>query len=67
MTPANHQVRTDGPSHAPELRAAARQLGRRRFLTVTGAAAALAFSVNLPAAGSAELGAAAVRVDALHS
>ncbi|WLW55535.1 alkaline phosphatase D family protein [Streptomyces sp. YU58] len=39
--------------HAPELRAAARHLNRRRFLTVTGAAAALAFSVNLPAAGTA--------------
>ncbi|MEV3853363.1 alkaline phosphatase D family protein [Streptomyces sp. NPDC050095] len=39
--------------HAPELRAAAQHLGRRRFLTVTGAAAALAFAVNLPAAGSA--------------
>ncbi|MEU9322855.1 alkaline phosphatase D family protein [Streptomyces canus] len=39
--------------HAPELRAAARHMGRRRFLTVTGAAAALAFSVNLPAAGTA--------------
>jgi alkaline phosphatase D len=39
--------------HAPELRAAARHIGRRRFLTVTGAAAALAFTVNLPAAGTA--------------
>ncbi|MFD3499095.1 alkaline phosphatase D family protein [Streptomyces sp. NPDC058676] len=39
--------------HAPELRAVARHLNRRRFLTVTGAAAALAFSVNLPAAGAA--------------
>jgi alkaline phosphatase D len=39
--------------HAPELRAAARHIGRRRFLTVTGAAAALAFAVNLPAAGAA--------------
>ncbi|MFS4109775.1 MULTISPECIES: alkaline phosphatase D family protein [unclassified Streptomyces] len=48
MTPARRQ-----PSHAPELRAAARSLGRRRFLTTTGAAAALAFSVNLPAAGAA--------------
>ncbi|MFE5487885.1 alkaline phosphatase D family protein [Streptomyces sp. NPDC056527] len=36
-----------------ELRAAARHFGRRRFLTVTGAAAALAFAVNLPAAGTA--------------
>ncbi|MBC7274515.1 MAG: alkaline phosphatase D family protein [Streptomyces sp.] len=39
--------------HAPELRAAARHLGRRRFLTLTGAAAALAFAVNLPTAGTA--------------
>ncbi|MFE0799022.1 alkaline phosphatase D family protein [Streptomyces sp. NPDC058834] len=56
MTPANHQAQAPSqaqPSHAPELRAAARHLGRRRFLTVTGAAAALAFSVNLPAAGTA--------------
>ena len=36
MTPANHQAQSQ-PSHAPELRAAARHLGRRRFLTVTGA------------------------------
>ncbi|WNO74905.1 MULTISPECIES: alkaline phosphatase D family protein [unclassified Streptomyces] len=35
-------------SHAPELRAAAQHIGRRRFLTVTGAAAALAFAVDLP-------------------
>lgn len=48
MTPAARPSQ-----HAPELRAAARQLGRRRFLTVTGAAAALAFAVNLPAAGTA--------------
>ncbi|MFD4757771.1 alkaline phosphatase D family protein [Streptomyces sp. NPDC058439] len=40
-------------SHQQELRDAARHLGRRRFLTITGAAAALAFSVNLPAAGTA--------------
>ncbi|MFE0131465.1 alkaline phosphatase D family protein [Streptomyces sp. NPDC059037] len=46
MTPA-------GRHHAPELQAAARHLGRRRFLTVTGAAAALAFATNLPTAGAA--------------
>jgi alkaline phosphatase D len=40
-------------SHSPELRAAAGALGRRRFLTSTAAAAALAFAVNLPAAGTA--------------
>lgn len=39
--------------HDGELRAAARHFARRRFLTVTGAAAALAFAVNLPAAGTA--------------
>ncbi|MFG2358583.1 alkaline phosphatase D family protein [Streptomyces sp. NPDC048521] len=48
MTPPAHPSQ-----HAPELRAAARHIGRRRFLTVTGAAAALAFAVNLPAAGTA--------------
>ncbi|WP_367323651.1 alkaline phosphatase [Streptomyces sp. HUAS ZL42] len=48
MTPAARPSQ-----HAPELRAAARHMGRRRFLTVTGAAAALAFAVNLPAAGTA--------------
>jgi alkaline phosphatase D len=42
-----------GQQHAPELRAAAEHLGRRRFLTVTGAAAALAFATNLPTAGAA--------------
>lgn len=40
-------------SHQQELRDAVRHTGRRRFLTVTGAAAALAFSVGLPAAGTA--------------
>ncbi|MEU6442658.1 alkaline phosphatase D family protein [Streptomyces sp. NPDC047046] len=49
-----------------ELRAAARHFGRRGFLTMTGAAAALAFAVNLPAAGSAaaaELDAKALKAD----
>ncbi|MEV1018842.1 alkaline phosphatase D family protein [Streptomyces sp. NPDC050264] len=46
--------------HTPELRAAAQYLGRRRFLTVAGAATALAFSVNLPTAGTA----AAAELDA---
>ncbi|MBA2948736.1 alkaline phosphatase D family protein [Streptomyces himalayensis] len=50
MTPARP---TPPSEHDPELRAAARHLGRRRFLTVTGAAAALAFATNLPAAGAA--------------
>ncbi|MFF3762617.1 alkaline phosphatase D family protein [Streptomyces sp. NPDC001922] len=36
-----------------ELRAAAAHLGRRRFLTVTGAAAALAFATNLPGTADA--------------
>ncbi|MEV0171111.1 alkaline phosphatase D family protein [Streptomyces sp. NPDC050803] len=48
MTPAARPSQ-----HAAELHAAARHLGRRRFLTLTGAAAALAFSVNLPTAGTA--------------
>ncbi|GAA3081258.1 alkaline phosphatase D family protein [Streptomyces rectiviolaceus] len=46
MTPAGQQ-------DTAELRAAASHLGRRRFLTVTGAAAALAFATNLPTAGAA--------------
>ncbi|GAA3396243.1 alkaline phosphatase D family protein [Streptomyces roseoviridis] len=44
---------TRADAYAAELRAAARHVGRRRFLTATGAAAALAFAVNLPAAGTA--------------
>ncbi|MFE5301451.1 alkaline phosphatase D family protein [Streptomyces sp. NPDC056632] len=52
------QARTD--AYANELRAVAWHLGRRRFLTVTGAAAALAFTVNLPSAGTA----AAAELDA---
>ncbi|WP_320779152.1 alkaline phosphatase D family protein [Streptomyces sp. CRN 30] len=64
MTPANHQPQPG--AYTAELRAAARHLGRRRFLTLTGAAAALAFSVNLPAAGAAsaaELDAARITED----
>ena len=38
--------------HDAVLGAAARHLGRRRFLTVTAAAAALAFTTNLPARGA---------------
>ncbi|MDL2079092.1 alkaline phosphatase D family protein [Streptomyces sp. GXMU-J15] len=52
--------------HTAELRAAAAHLGRRRFLTVTAAAAALAFAVHLPtagAAGAAELDAARIGAD----
>ncbi|MFG2758341.1 alkaline phosphatase D family protein [Streptomyces wuyuanensis] len=44
---------TTAHRHTRELRAVARHLGRRRFLTATGAAAALAFAVNLPTAGTA--------------
>ncbi|MET9294278.1 alkaline phosphatase D family protein [Streptomyces sp. NPDC003077] len=55
---------TEYGSYAPqqdrELRAAAAHLARRRFLTVTGAAAALAFATNLPFAGAAQ----AAEVDA---
>ncbi|MDG9719893.1 alkaline phosphatase [Streptomyces sp. DH24] len=39
-------------SHDEVLRAAAPHLARRRFLTVTAAAAALAFGTNLPARGA---------------
>ncbi|MFJ9472132.1 alkaline phosphatase D family protein [Streptomyces caniferus] len=38
--------------HEQEIRAAAAHFGRRRFLTVTGAAAALAFTTNLPLTGA---------------
>lgn len=38
--------------HEQEIRAAAAHFGRRRFLTVTGAAAALAFTTNLPGTGA---------------
>ncbi|MFI1399212.1 alkaline phosphatase D family protein [Streptomyces sp. NPDC020681] len=51
-------------SHAPEFRAAAQHIGRRRFLTVTGAAAALAFAVDLPGtAHAAELDARKITED----
>ncbi|MDH6705815.1 alkaline phosphatase D [Kitasatospora sp. MAA19] len=40
----------DRPSPDQQLREAAARLDRRRFLTVTSAAAALAFTVNLPSA-----------------
>ncbi len=74
MTPAAQQPSQPSHASAPghvsrhdaELRAVARHFGRRRFLTVTGAAAALAFSVNLPAAGAAsaaELDAAKISED----
>ncbi|WP_406149602.1 alkaline phosphatase D family protein [Streptomyces sp. NBC_01012] len=57
MTPEQLSRTSDRPGHSAELRSAARRLGsgvgRRRFLTVTGAAAALAFAVNLPGAGTA--------------
>ena len=44
---------THSPSATAELRAAARHLSRRRFLTVSGAAAALAFGTNLPSTAHA--------------
>ncbi|MFF6785743.1 alkaline phosphatase D family protein [Streptomyces sp. NPDC012510] len=53
MTPAAQKSTQPRSSHTPELRAAARHFDRRRFLTVTGAAAALALATNLPAAGAA--------------
>ncbi|WP_435221205.1 alkaline phosphatase D family protein [Streptomyces sp. Tue6028] len=58
MAPKSQQTPADG--HDGEMLAAARHLNRRRFLTVTGAAAALAFATNLPAAGAA----AAAELDA---
>jgi alkaline phosphatase D len=54
------------PRHDLELRAAAPHFGRRRFFTITAAAAALAFATNLPArgaAGSSELDAARIPSD----
>ncbi|MDX2643789.1 alkaline phosphatase D family protein [Streptomyces sp. PA03-1a] len=39
--------------HSAELRDAVRRLDRRRFLTVTGAAATLAFAANIPLGGTA--------------
>ncbi|MGW0824697.1 alkaline phosphatase D family protein [Streptomyces sp. NPDC002845] len=63
MTSAAQRPTHTPSQHAPELRAIARHLGRRRFLTVTGAAAALAFATNLPTAGvaaAAELDAARI-------
>ncbi|GGQ78206.1 alkaline phosphatase D family protein [Kitasatospora griseola] len=44
----------DRPTPDQQLRAAAARLDRRRFLTVTSAAAALAFGVNLPGAHAEE-------------
>ncbi|RII17038.1 Alkaline phosphatase D precursor [Streptomyces sp. YIM 130001] len=59
MTPAAPDTR-----HSDELRAAARHLGRRRFLTGTAAAAALAFATNLPGtAQAAELDARRITED----
>ncbi|MFI6081044.1 alkaline phosphatase D family protein [Streptomyces sp. NPDC051217] len=68
MTPARTGTSSSGnaAAHSPEMRAAAAHLGRRRFLTVTGAAAALAFAVNLPTAGTAsaaELDASKIKSD----
>ncbi|MGI5454278.1 alkaline phosphatase D family protein [Streptomyces sp. CA-249302] len=60
ITPASSR------QHAPELRAAARLIGRRRFMSLTAAAAALAFAVDLPATGvaaAAELDAARIDTD----
>ncbi|MDX3854844.1 alkaline phosphatase D family protein [Streptomyces sp. AK02-01A] len=63
MTPVH---RNAPGTHSSDLRAAAADFGRRRFLTGTGAAVALAFAVNLPAAGTAsaaELDAAKIKSD----
>ncbi|PIM72898.1 alkaline phosphatase [Streptomyces sp. JV178] len=53
MTHAAHGATQPHSSHSAELRAAARHFDRRRFLTLTGAAAALALATNLPTAGAA--------------
>ncbi|MFD5037900.1 alkaline phosphatase D family protein [Streptomyces sp. NPDC058378] len=57
MTPAQISRTPGQHGHSAELRLAAQRIGsgvgRRRFLTVTGAAAALAFAVGLPGAGTA--------------
>ncbi|GAA2947711.1 MULTISPECIES: alkaline phosphatase D family protein [Streptomyces] len=57
MTPAQIRTATGRQGHSAAFRTAARRIGagldRRRFLTVTGAAAALAFAAELPAAGTA--------------
>ncbi|NYI04721.1 alkaline phosphatase D family protein [Allostreptomyces psammosilenae] len=51
-------------AHTPEFRAAAGRIARRRFLTTTGAVAALAFAVNMPGtAHAAELGGERIRQD----
>ncbi|MFJ4642236.1 alkaline phosphatase D family protein [Streptomyces bobili] len=49
-----HRIPFSGPAglHGPELQAAARHFGRRRFLTLTAAAAALAFATHVPARGA---------------
>ncbi|MDF0372632.1 alkaline phosphatase D family protein [Streptomyces sp. KA12] len=64
MTPAQISRTPGQDGRSAELRDAARGLGagvgRRRFLTVTGAAAALAFATGLPGAGTA----AAAELDA---
>ncbi|MFD7818756.1 alkaline phosphatase D family protein [Streptomyces sp. NPDC059785] len=56
MTPRGRPGPLSHPTpsrHDLELRAAARHFGRRRFLSLTAAAASLAFSTNLPATGAA--------------
>lgn len=59
MTPAPHH-----DDHTHELRAAARHLRRRTFLTTASAAAALAFAVNLPgSAHAAEMDAKKITED----
>ncbi|MFE2583199.1 alkaline phosphatase D family protein [Streptomyces sp. NPDC059378] len=61
--PSSHRA----PSrHTPGFRAAARRLDRRRFLGVSGAALALAFTADLPGTGvaaAAELDAARIGAD----
>ncbi|MCS0638955.1 alkaline phosphatase D family protein [Streptomyces sp. LP05-1] len=64
MTAASTATAPQFGRHAPELRAAARHIGRRSLLTGTAAAAALAFSVGLPgSAHAAELDARRITED----
>ncbi|MFC0601431.1 alkaline phosphatase D family protein [Streptomyces palmae] len=52
MTPMAHTADSSSPHQ--QIKAAAARLGRRGFLTATSAAAALAFTTNLPSAHAAE-------------
>src|SRR5690606_11973580 len=66
MAPTGRLREHAASPHDAELRDAAPRLARRRFLTVTAAAAALAFTTNLPSRGAfaaTELDAARITAD----